>query len=151
MHACYFSAYTSIYLCCSFRYRFESSLLIKGSLVCFTLEIYSLSIYKIRIEFSANLNSGGLSWKDKTRQDKYRWPIYMQSSTNGPWIVNFLSVCYQVYIFNLKKKKLKCSDSNLNWLISETAYKHTCMHVTFQFRLQFIYAAHFGIDLRVLY
>jgi hypothetical protein len=44
MYACYFSAYTSIYLCCSFWYRFESSLLIKGSLVCFTLEIYNLSI-----------------------------------------------------------------------------------------------------------
>jgi hypothetical protein len=44
MHACYFSVYTSIYLCCSFWYRFESSLLIKGSLVCFTLEIYNLSI-----------------------------------------------------------------------------------------------------------
>ena len=44
MYACYFSLYISIYLCCSFWYRFESSLLIKGSLVCFTLEIYNLSI-----------------------------------------------------------------------------------------------------------
>ena len=44
LYACYFSAYTSIYLCYSFWYRFESSLLIKGSLVCFTLEIYNLSI-----------------------------------------------------------------------------------------------------------
>ena len=39
------AVYTSIYLCYSFWYRFESSLLIKGSLVvCFTLEIYNLSI-----------------------------------------------------------------------------------------------------------
>ena len=44
MYACYFSVYTSIYLYCSFWDRFESSLLIKGSLVCFTLEIYDLSI-----------------------------------------------------------------------------------------------------------
>jgi hypothetical protein len=44
MYACYFSVYTSIYLCCSFWYRLESFLLIKGSLVCFTLEIYNLSI-----------------------------------------------------------------------------------------------------------
>ena len=44
MHACYVSVYTSIYLCCSFWYIFENSLLIKGSLVCFTLEIYNLSI-----------------------------------------------------------------------------------------------------------
>jgi hypothetical protein len=49
-----------------------------------------------------------LKRQDKTRQDKYRWPIYIQSSTNGPWIVNFLSVCYRIYIF---KKKLKpCTD-----------------------------------------
>jgi hypothetical protein len=44
MYPCYFSVYTSIYLCCSFWYRFESSLLIKGSLICFTLAIYNLSI-----------------------------------------------------------------------------------------------------------
>ena len=44
MYACYFSVYTSIYLCYSFWYRFERSLVIKGSLVCFTLEIYNLSI-----------------------------------------------------------------------------------------------------------
>jgi hypothetical protein len=46
--ACYFSVYTSIYLCCSFWYRFESSLLIKGSLVCFTLEIH---VYNLSISF----------------------------------------------------------------------------------------------------
>ena len=44
MYACYFSVYTSMYLCCSFWYRFDSSLLIKGSLFCFTLEINNLSI-----------------------------------------------------------------------------------------------------------
>jgi hypothetical protein len=45
MYACYFSVYTSMYLCYSFWYRFESSLLIKGSLVvCFTLDIYNLSL-----------------------------------------------------------------------------------------------------------
>ena len=39
------AVYTSIYLCYSFWYRFESSLLIKGSLVvCFTLDIYNLSL-----------------------------------------------------------------------------------------------------------
>jgi hypothetical protein len=47
MYAYYFSVYTSIYLCCSFWYRFESSLLIKGSLVCFRQRKWSFSKWDV--------------------------------------------------------------------------------------------------------
>jgi hypothetical protein len=95
MYAYYFSVYTSIYLCCSFWYRFESSLLIKGSLVCFTLELYNLSI---SFRNWTNIYNGSINLKCfnnvKATEEHF---VYFRTNPFTEWTIFFEKYSHSMY------------------------------------------------------
>jgi hypothetical protein len=95
MYACYFSVYTTIYLCCSFWYRFESSLLIKGSLVCFTLDIYNLSI-SFRNWTKFNNESINLKCFNNVKATDEHF-VYFRTNPFTEWIIFFEKYSHSMY------------------------------------------------------